>query len=152
MRSSVSVIPTARRRLIVVPIIQRRDGRVLLCRKPNDRGVFPGQWGLPGGGVEDGETIEDALRREVREELQLELDSIRPAYFKGEEHEKLYAGGRRETMYMVFLISVCTVGGADPVLNDEFEAFAWIAPDELASYDVNETTRATLRQAGITTR
>lgn len=152
MRSSVSGIPTARRRLIVVPVIQRRDGRVLLCRKPNDRGVFPGQWGLPGGGVEDGETIEDALRREVREELQLELDSIRPAYFKGEEHEKLYAGGRRETMYMVFLISVCTVGGADPVLNDEFEAFAWIAPDELASYDVNETTRATLRQAGITTR
>ncbi|HUQ81841.1 MAG TPA: nucleoside triphosphatase NudI [Gemmatimonadaceae bacterium] len=143
---------TARRRLIVVPIIRRGDGRLLLCRKPNDRGVFPGQWGLPGGGVEDGETIEDALRREVREELQLELDSIHPAYFKGEEREKLYPGGRRETMYMVFLISVCTVGDGDPVLNDEFDAFAWVAVDELASYDINETTRATLRQAGVTTR
>jgi nucleoside triphosphatase len=143
---------TARRRLIVVPIIQRHDGRVLLCRKPNNRGVFPGQWGLPGGGVEDGETIEDALRREVREELQLELDSMRPAYFKGEEREKLYPDGRRETMYMVFLISVCIVGDVAPVLNDEFEAFAWVMPDEIASYDINEMTRATLREAGITTR
>jgi nucleoside triphosphatase len=141
-----------KRRLIVVPIIQRHEGRVLLCKKPNDRGVFPGQWGLPGGGVEDGETIEDALRREVREELQLELDSIRPAYFKGEEREKLYPDGHRETLYMVFLISVCTVGDADPVLNDEFEAFAWVEVDEIASYDINETTHATLRQAGITTR
>jgi nucleoside triphosphatase len=108
------------RALIVVPIVRREDGRPLFCRKPNDRGVFPRQWGFPGGGVEDDETIEDALRR--------------------------------ETLYMVFLIYVCTVGDVDPVINDEFEAFAWITPDELASYDVNDTTRATLREAGITTR
>ena len=58
-----------RRRLIVVPIIGHSDGRYLLCKMPAHRGVFPGQWGLPGGGVEDDERIEDALRREVREDL-----------------------------------------------------------------------------------
>ena len=46
-----------RRRLIVVPIIRRGDGRYLLCKSPEHRGVFPGQWGLPGGGVEDDERI-----------------------------------------------------------------------------------------------
>ena len=138
-----------RRRLIVVPIIRRADGKYLLCKMPPHRGVFPGQWGLPGGGVEDDERIEDALRREVREELQLELATIEPVYFKGDDREKLYADGRRETMYMVFLIYLCTTDGADPVINDELEAFAWVAPNEMASYDLNIATRATMREVGI---
>jgi nucleoside triphosphatase len=97
-------VTARRRRLIVVPIIRRDDGRYLVCKMPAHRGVYPGQWGLPGGGVEDDERIEDALRREVREELQLELATMQPVYFKADDREKLYPDGRRETMYMVFLI------------------------------------------------
>ena len=117
---------------------------------PAHRGVFPGQWGLPGGGVEDDERIEDALRREVREELQLELSTVQPIYFKGENREKLYPDGSRETMYMVFLIYLRTTDGADPVINEELEAFAWVSPDEMGSYDLNVATQATLREVGIT--
>ena len=57
-----------RQRTIVCPIIQN-DGAYLLCKMADDRGVFPGQWALSGGGVEPGERIEEALRREIREEL-----------------------------------------------------------------------------------
>ena len=57
-----------RRHVIVVPLVSNRDDQLLICRMPPDRGVYPGQWGLPGGGVEDGERLEDALRREIREE------------------------------------------------------------------------------------
>lgn len=57
-----------RQRTIVCPLIQN-DGCYLLCKMADDRGVFPGQWALSGGGVEPGERIEEALRREVREEL-----------------------------------------------------------------------------------
>ena len=39
-------------RLIVVPVIRDAQGRLLLCKMAGDRGVFPGQWGLPGGGVD----------------------------------------------------------------------------------------------------
>lgn len=68
-----------RQRTIVCPLIEN-DGCYLLCKMADDRGVFPGQWALSGGGVEPGERIEEALRREVREELgeQLVLSEITP--------------------------------------------------------------------------
>ena len=52
---------------IRVSALLRREGRLLLCRheKP-DRGAY---WLLPGGGVEPGETLVQALHREIREEL-----------------------------------------------------------------------------------
>jgi len=99
--------------------------------------------------VEEGERIEDALRREVREELQLELTTMELLYFKGQVHEKLLPLGERQPMYMVFLIYACTSDGGDPVINEEFDAFAWIAPDECDRYDMNEETRITLRQVGV---
>lgn len=48
-----------RQRTIVCPLIQN-DGCYLLCKMADDRGVFPGQWALSGGGVEPGERIEEA--------------------------------------------------------------------------------------------
>jgi len=47
-----------------------RDGKVLLIKR--ERGHFPGLWGLPGGKVEFGEHIDQAIIREIREETALE--------------------------------------------------------------------------------
>jgi len=49
----------------------------------------------------------------------------------------------------VFLIYSCTTDGRDPVINEEFDAFAWIAPDECDRYDMNEEIRIMLRQLGV---
>src|SRR5215470_14313452 len=105
------MIEAAITRLIVVPVIKDESGRVLLCKMPEDRGVFPGQWGLAGGGVEPGERIHDALRREVMEELGVSIISYRPAFFKDGLHEKTFPNGERRPIYMVFLIFECCVGG-----------------------------------------
>ena len=49
-----------------------RDDDVLLIKR--GKPPFLGQWSIPGGGLEIGETIIDAVKREVREETQIEID------------------------------------------------------------------------------
>ena len=137
-------------RLVVVPVIRDEEGRVLLCRMPPDRGVFPGQWGLPGGGVEPGERIHDALAREVGEELGVSVVSAKPLFFSDGTHEKTLPGGDRALLYMVFLLFDCRIDAERPIrLNDEFSEFAWVEPARLADYDLNVATRQTFASLGL---
>lgn len=137
-------------RLIVVPIIRNSAGACLLIRMPPNRGAYPGQWGLPGGGVEPGETMLAALRRETREELGLELGVCRPLLFKDAVRTKLLPDGTRVEVYMIFLVFMCEVVEPAAVrLNEEFDAWAWVEPERLDGYDLNEATVDTLGQAGL---
>ena len=51
------------------------DGKVLLVREQKPWGITP--WYFPGGGVEPGESLEEACRREVKEEVGIEIEIIR---------------------------------------------------------------------------
>ncbi len=53
------------------------DGRVLLTKRGPHLRLYPDIWDLPGGHIEDGESPEDALRRELLEELDVEIRSFR---------------------------------------------------------------------------
>jgi len=53
------------------------DGHYLLQLRDNKEGIFyPGHWGLFGGGVESGEEPVNAIRREIKEELGIEIDDV----------------------------------------------------------------------------
>ncbi|TKV32029.1 nucleoside triphosphatase NudI [Citrobacter sp. TBCS-11] len=139
-----------RQRTIVCPLIQN-DGCYLLCKMADDRGVFPGQWALSGGGVEPGERIEEALRREVREELgeQLVLSDIMPWTFSDDVRTKTYADGSQEEIYMIYLIFDCVAANREVKINEEFQAFVWVKAEDLGSYDLNIATRKTLTLKGL---
>ena len=53
-------------------IIEKEDGKILLIKNTYGNG----KWNLPGGGIEKGETPENAVRREIQEEVGLELHTI----------------------------------------------------------------------------
>jgi nucleoside triphosphatase len=136
-------------RVIVVALIQNQRGEYLLCKKPSDRGVFPGEWGLPGGGIEPGETLEQALRREVREELSLELHSIEPLFFSDAAYPKYYHDGTSRSIYMIFLLYRCMAALGTIQLNPEFEQAAWVAPGQFTSYSLNRATVETFSRLGL---
>jgi mutator protein MutT len=60
----------------VVAVILRREDKILLCHRSPERRWYPDVWDFPGGHVEPGERPEDALHREVAEELGVKLDGV----------------------------------------------------------------------------
>lgn len=62
---------------VAVAVLIRSDGKALLARRPASK-VYSGHWEFPGGKVERGEAIRDALVREIREELGIEVERAYP--------------------------------------------------------------------------
>jgi nucleoside triphosphatase len=138
-----------RQRVIVCPIIEN-NGEILLCKMANDRGVFPGQWAISGGGMEQGENTEEALLREIAEELgaELKISQVQPWTFRDDVRIKTYADGSKEQIYMIYLIFDCVSSNRQVTINEEFQDIAWVKPVDLHSYDLNEATKATFSKKG----
>lgn len=135
-------------RIIVVGLVWNRRGQLLLCRMSPSRGVFPGQWGLPGGGIEPGERMLEALHRELMEELGIEVEDVRPAFFKDRVHDKLFADGTTRPVYMIFLLFHCTAAKETLRLGDELVEYRWLDEAEARSLDLNDETIDTLEMLG----
>lgn len=63
-------------RLCVDVLIANEEGKIFVHKRSPSRRLFPDCWEFPGGHVEEGESITDALRREAREETGMEVEAI----------------------------------------------------------------------------
>jgi 8-oxo-dGTP diphosphatase len=104
-----------------------RDGRVLIVRRcrPPAHGLYT----LPGGGVELGETLKDAVIREVREETGLTIAPLALVGFR--EAIGRDAAGRVECHFVILPFAARWIGG-EIALNEELAEADWREPAELA--------------------
>ena len=106
---------------VVAAVIRSRDGRIFATQR--GYGPYKDGWEFPGGKVEPGETSQSALKREIREELDAEIEV-------GE------SAGRIEYDYPEFHLSMdcffCTLVSENMTLR-EHEAAKWLRPEDLDS-------------------
>lgn len=110
-------------------------GRILMAQRGKE--PLKGWWSLPGGLLEIGESLADAVRREVREETGLE---VRPAGVL-EIFERIMrdAAGAPEYHY-VLIDYVCRITGGALQAGDDVCAVRWAARPELAALPITEGT------------
>jgi len=119
-----------------------REDSVLLV----ERGREPqkGFWSLPGGVVETGETLADAVRREVREETGLLVEPV--AVVEIFERILRDAEGRVEYHY-VLVDYVCTVAGGRLAPADDASRVGWFARGDLGSLRLTEGSLPVIEKA-----
>jgi 8-oxo-dGTP diphosphatase len=110
-----------------------RNGQVLVVRRARKPAL--NLYTLPGGVVEAGEPLADALVREVREETALEIEPVGLAGHR--EVITRDADGRVERHFVIMSFAARWRGG-EPVLNDELDDARWLDPSELANYRTTE--------------
>ncbi len=126
--------------------ILRREKLLILQR--SQRPPHAGQWDLAGGGVEEGESLEQALRREVLEETGYR-PRIGPPVFVGTSSWR-----KTPTLTIPFVVITyrCEVTGSkEPRLDrNEHTAYRWILPTEISHYRMPSHMAAAARRAFAT--
>ena len=118
--------------LAVSAVIIRNDEFLLVRRaRPPMQGLFT----LPGGVVEAGESLTDAIKREVREETGL---CIEPVALAGTREVISRDDGNRIQRHVVILAFAARRTGGEPRLNEELSEARWIEPAGLGGLSTTE--------------
>jgi 8-oxo-dGTP diphosphatase len=127
-------------------VVRDDRGRLLLVRRANEPGR--GQWSVPGGRVEPGETAHQALVREVHEETRL---TVAPDALAGVVERSAPGGG----VYVVEDFFARLRPGTDPRsarAGDDADEVGWFTPDQVVELDCVDGLVEALRQWRVLAR
>jgi len=125
--------------LVVACALVDEDNRVLIAKRPGDKHMG-GLWEFPGGKVEENETPEEAIIRELAEELGIDVTQscLAPLTFASHDYDKFH---------LLMPLFICRQWNGE-VEAKEGQELTWVRPNRLSGYEMppaDEPLKATLR-------
>ena len=119
-------------------LIFNPEGQLFLMRSHK----WHGRYVIPGGHIELGETMIDALKREVKEETNLDICDITFVCFQEFIHDDRFW----ERRHFIFFDYACRTCSREVILNDEAEEYIWVDMERALDLPVEHYTRIALAQ------
>ena len=113
-------------------LIQEPEGRILLIKSHK----FNDLYAIPGGHIELGETAEEALRREVREETGLEVHDVEFLLYQ----DFVFDDSFWKKKHFIFLDFACKTDCTDVRINEEAQDYVWSTPEEALVLPIDQYT------------
>jgi len=113
------------RKIKVVAAILKNEYNQIFCARRKDFGELALKWEFPGGKIELGETHQEALIREIKEELELDITV---------QDQLITVAHKYNTFHLTMYNYYCTITGGILVLNEHIE-YKWLQLNELSSLD-----------------
>jgi len=128
-------------------VVEDDEGRVLLVKHvPEKGGFWQGKWICPGGGLAFGEGIEEGIKREIKEETNLDIELIKPLL----PFERIVKEEGKE-MHVIYIDYLARVKGGELKVGSDVREAIWVRKGDLFQIrdEVHEDTKILLQRIGV---
>ena len=130
-------------------VIEDEAGRILLVKhRPERGGYWQGKWICPGGRLEPGETIQEAIKREVKEETQLDISLVAPLH----PFDRIVRSeDGKVTLHVIYIDYLARVTGGTVRPGSDIGEARWVTREQIPGIweELHEDTRRLFQIAGV---
>lgn len=134
--------------IAVGAVIKNSEGKILLVQhKPERFGYWRGKWICPGGRLKLGESIEAGIKREVKEETNLDIELKEPLV----PFERIVKKGRDVELHVIYIDYIASIAGGDLKVGSDVGKAKFASRDEILEMwsELHEDTKKLLKIARI---
>jgi 8-oxo-dGTP diphosphatase len=122
-------------------VVLNKDGTILIMKRAANDSYMPNKWELPGGKLDIGQDISNALEREVLEETGLVvIPTDKIAYW----HSEIMSSGKYKGLPYVVLVGVTKSVGGKVSISPEHQDYQWVKVNEALKYNLVPETRSAI--------